>query len=306
MIAFFLYKLGSAIARVLPLSLTYLFAAGIADLNFLINFRSRRAVVANLQRVCPQPPERNRIPRIARHVFHNFAFNIVDFLRLPGMERGDLERVIVVEGLAHFQSALARGHGVILLSAHIGNWEYGGAWLAQSGIQVKAVALPHGAGRVTRFFDERRRAKGIDVLPLTGSTFAMLECLHAGGVIGLIADRDYAGQGLFTPFFGESTMMPRAHASLALKTGATVVPAFCLRTARGRFRLIVRPPVAATDLEGLDPEERVSTLVDRCARELEWIIRRHPEQWFVFVPLWPRERSSAARTQRPGPATGAT
>ena len=294
MIAYLLYELGSFFTRILPSAFVYLIATAIADLNFLVNARSRRAVIANLEHVRGEDARSESPARIARRVFHHFAFNIVDFLRLPALDRERLAAAIDVDGLEHLTAALACGRGVILLSGHIGNWEWGGAFFALSGIHVKAVALPHGAGRVTRFFDERRRAKGIEVLPFAGSTFAMVESLHAGGVVGLIVDRDYAHQGIPVRFFDATTMVPRAHASLALKTGAALVPGFCLRGQGGRHRLLVRPPIPFADLEALAPDHRVEALVARCLREFEAVIGAHPDQWLVFAPIWPAASGTQA------------
>lgn len=295
MISFFLYKLGSACCCVLPVRLTYAFAAFLADLNFLVNRRSRRAVLANLARVHDGGPVPADPVRVARRVFHNFALNIVDFLRLPLVDLDSLRRVIRIEGWEHLEAARARGRGVIILSAHIGNWEWAGALFAQSGFKMKAVALEHGAGRVTRFFARRRQEKGIEVLPLTGSTSAMLAWLRQGGVVGLIADRDFTGQGMPVRFFGETAMMPRAHASLALKTGAAVIPSFLVREGEDRFRLIIHPPVPA---DGLPPGDRVRAFVERCLREFEEVIRRHPDQWSVFEPLWGGPPGAAAPPPR--------
>ena len=285
MIAFLLYKLGSLFTRLLPPELTYRVADVLADMNYLVNTRSRRAVLANLAHVFADEPPPKAPPRLARQVFRNFARNIVDFLRLPRLDREALGRVIRVQGWEHVDMARAGGRGVIFLSFHLGNWEWAGALFALNGVHMKAVALEHGAGRVTRFFSERREAKGIDVLPLSGSTFAMIEWLHAGGVVGMIADRDYAHQGIEIMFFGSPAVMPRAHASLALKTGAAIVPCFLVREA-DHFRLTIEPPIEVAEFQVLPIENRVRALVEHCLRVFEVAIRRWPEQWFVFVPLW--------------------
>jgi lauroyl/myristoyl acyltransferase len=303
LIAFILYKLGSLLTRLLPHELTYRFGVVLADLNFLVNTRSRRAVLANLAHVFADQPSPKSPRRLAREVFRNFARNIVDFLRLPRLDREAMERVIQVDGWEHVEIARAGGRGVIFLSLHLGNWEWAGALFALKGVHIKAVALEHGAGRVTRFFRERRQAKGIDVLPLSGSTFAMIEWLHAGGAVGMIADRDYARQGMEVTFFGSPAVMPRAHASLALKTGAPIVPCFLVREGANRFRLIIEPPIVAADFQPLPLETRVRTLVERCLRVFEVAIRRCPDQWFVFVPLW---EVAPVPARRPQVAAGST
>jgi KDO2-lipid IV(A) lauroyltransferase len=285
LIAFLLYKLGSLFTRLLPHELTYRVADVLADMNYLVNTRSRRAVLANLAHVFAEGPPPKSPPRLARQVFRNFARNIVDFLRLPRLDREGLEREIQVQGWEHVDMARAGGRGVIFLSFHLGNWEWAGALFALNGVRMKAVALEHGAGRVTRFYSERRQAKGIDVLPLSGSTFAMLEWLHAGGAVGMIADRDYAHQGMEVTFFGSAAVMPRAHASLALKTGAAIIPCFLVREAN-HFRMTIEPPITVGDFQTLPLETRVRALVEHCLRVFEGAIRRYPDQWFVFVPLW--------------------
>jgi len=285
LIQFLLYKLGGLLTRLLPYRLVYLIAAVISDLNFAVNRRSRRAVYANLRHVFSGSEMGEPLDAIARRVFRNFAFNIVAFLRLPLVDRGEMERVIRIEGWEHAERAREHG-GVIFLSCHIGNWEWAGVLFAQHGFRIKAVALDHGGGRVTRFFSERRRAKGLELLPLSGSTFAMIEWLRAGGAVGVIADRDYAHQGVEVTFFGAPAVMPRAHAILATKTGAPILPCFLLREASDHFRLIIEPPVWAAEFEHLNADHRVRALVERCLHTFEGVIRRYPDQWFVFEPLW--------------------
>jgi KDO2-lipid IV(A) lauroyltransferase len=285
LIPYLLYQLGGLLTRLLPYRLVYFIAAVISDLNFAVNGRSRRAVYANLRHVFAAGPPPEPLDTIARRVFRNFALNIVDFLRLPLVDRAEMEQVIQVEGWEHATRAREHG-GVIFLSCHIGNWEWAGVMFAQHGFRIKAVALDHEVGRVTRFFSERRRAKGVEPLPLSGSTFAMIEWLRAGGAVGVIADRDYAHQGVEATFFGAPAVVPRAHAILAIKTGAPIVPCFLLREASDHFRLIIEPPVWAAEFEHLHTDLRVRAIVERCLRTFEGVIRRYPDQWFVFAPLW--------------------
>jgi KDO2-lipid IV(A) lauroyltransferase len=88
-------------------------------------------------------------------------------------------------------------------------------------------------------------------------------------------------------------MVPRAHASLALKTGAALIPSFCLRQDGGRHHLLIRPPISLADLEHLSPDHRVEALVARCLREFETVISAHPDQWLVFAPIWPAASGGA-------------
>jgi KDO2-lipid IV(A) lauroyltransferase len=191
--------------------------------------------------------------------------------------------MIEIEGWEHVETAARRGQGVIVFSAHFGNWEWGAVLLAARGLCVRVVALDHGSARVTRLFAEHRASHAVGTLPVRGSSFAIMKALHRGEVVCLASDREVTGQGVVARFFDQPTRVPRAAASLAIRTGASLIPAFMLRTGPSEFRAIFQPPIAHEDLS---EEERTERLVDRYLRVIERQVRSHPEQWCVFEPIW--------------------
>jgi KDO2-lipid IV(A) lauroyltransferase len=253
----------------------------LADLRFILDSRLRRRVLAKLRQVLgPSVPE-ERIRSLARAVFRNFAGIVLDLLRDSSARCGCVR--LRVRGWRHLVAARSRGHGVILLTAHLGPWEMGGALLAGRGVPFSAVARPHRDSRVTRFFDRIRERAGVSVIAADGAVHEALDVLRRNGIVALLADRVARGSGAEVPFFGRSARLCRSPAALALRTGACILPAFALHGRDGRLRLVFDRPIVPRRRGG---EGSMEWAVTRCAAALERRIRLHPDQWFAFERIW--------------------
>ena len=193
----------------------------------------------------------------------SFALAFTRFLRRHGSV--GLAPLPVI-GREHLEAARASGRGVIVLSAHLGDWESGAAAIAAEGVPIHLAARPQATQSVERMFAERRWAGGVGVLPVTSAFASMATVLRRREWVALMADRG-AGMG------GGASICAWA-AVLAQRTGALVLPVVCVRDARGDLALHVEPP--------LTPER----CRDGAFREtlLSWLAR-WPEQWAAFESL---------------------
>ena len=201
-------------------------------------------------------------------------------------------------GYEHIEAGLARGNGVILALPHLGGWEWAGAWMALRGHRLLAVVETHRAARsCSSWFAEQRAAIGIDVVPLGPDVSrTVLRALRDNRIVCLLSDRDIEGDGVEVEFFGERTTLPGGPATLALRTGATLLPA-AVYFRSGRDHLgVVRPPIPV-EREGRLRED-IARITQALAHELEALIRVAPEQWHLLQPNWPsdRERKRVSRT----------
>ena len=129
------------------------------------------------------------------------------------------------EGEARVRAAAAEGRGVVMALPHVGSWEWGGAWLALEGMPMTAVVERVEPERLFEWFLDQRRAMGLTGVPLgEGSGPALLRALKNRAVVGLVSDRDLVGNGVEVEFFGERTTLPGGAATLALRTGAVLLP----------------------------------------------------------------------------------
>ncbi|MFA5785824.1 MAG: phosphatidylinositol mannoside acyltransferase [Actinomycetota bacterium] len=245
--------------------------------------KTRHTVGRNLARVTGESGR--ALSRRTRAAFRSYTQYWVEFFRLGRLSKEDLDRRLTIEGLDLLDSARAGGKGVILLGAHLGNWDIGGAWLGAHGYQVIAVAEQLRPERVFRYFAEVRQGYGIEIIGMRKGmhiTPLLCEAIERGRTVGLLCDRDLKRRGDPVTFFGAPTTLPTGAVRLAAETGAAVLVADAYQVPGG-WRAVIEGP--------LD----MSRGVQAVAEALEGLIRRAPEQWHLFQPLWPEDRSARGK-----------
>ena len=192
------------------------------------------------------------------------------------------------------------GQGVIVVTGHLGNWELGGILLALRGLPMTVVTLDEPSTELTRWRDEYRRRLGIKTIAVgPGREFGfveMIQTLRRGECLAMLVDRPYAGTGTPVRFFGRETEFSSAPALLWQHTGAPVVPALRRRAARAAVTLSFAEPPVEIAAFGADARSGLAANTQAVASVFESIIRRYPEQWFNYVPIWHplRRRNGAA------------
>lgn len=199
-----------------------------------------------------------------------------------------LENTEVV-GIEHILKARDEGTGMIYALPHMGNWEAAAPVAISHGIPVVAVAEVLPNQRITDWFTGMRAEYGIEIVLATGRLEVMRKLEEAIGdnkAVALLADRDLKGRGIDVEFFGETTTMPPGPATLALRTGAPLLPVGCYFR-KGGYTVVVRPPVPIP--ENGTKTEKVAALAQALAHEFEGLIGVAPEQWHLVVPNWPSD-----------------
>ncbi len=294
MLTYSLFWLGARLAPLLPEALGQRGAALAGLLAYLLAGRARAAVRANLLHVLGHPPP----PALVRAVFRHGAQNYYDLFRLPALGRDRLQALVEVCGWEHLAAARAAGRGVLLVTAHFGSVELVGQLVALSGCPANVVVEPVRPAALLALLRRLRESYGIRTLPVgPGLLQAISAALSRNEVVGLLSDRDVLGNGVWVPFFGTPARLPAGAAALSLRTGAAVLPAFTLRLPGGRYRGWFEPPLTPVRTGAVHTDILVNT--ERITRVIEAAIRRHPEQWTVFQPVWPADQveRAAARQQ---------
>jgi KDO2-lipid IV(A) lauroyltransferase len=226
-------------------------------------------------------------PGAAREVFRSYARYWLESFRLPDISADELAAGLVADGIEHLDAAVAAGTGVIMALPHLGGWDFGGAWFAAQGYKATVVVEPLEPPELFEWFARFRSQLGVDVVPLgPAAGGALLRVLREGGIVGLVCDRDIGGTGVEVEFFGERTTLPSGPATLALRTGAAVLPT-AVYFEGGRHRGVIRPPLDTARTGSF--REDVARVTQALAHELEAFIRRAPEQWHLLQPNWPSD-----------------
>ncbi len=271
----------------LPSSVAYRLADLLGTAWYRMAPDRRRTVAANLARVCAATgrPTRGRPFRdLVRAAFRNHARYYLELLRAPHYPLDRIDEMVAVPDWAVFEAALRGGPGM-LVSSHLGNFEPFGVFIAAHGFRPLAPIEVIEPRALFEFLAARRGGARIELVPLSGARRALSARLRAGGTVGIIGDRDLAGDGQPVTMFGHPTTVPMGPAVLAIAHGAAVIVGRCLRTGPDRFVAEGEPiEVPATG----DRRADVAALTRLMAARYEHDIGEAPEQWWgAFQPFWP-------------------
>jgi KDO2-lipid IV(A) lauroyltransferase len=260
-------------------------AAGGAALVFRVLKKERQKTIRNLTAAfggCKPPAE---IEAIARKVFVNLSKNLIDWILLDRMSEDTLKGLVDIEGREKIERVLSHGKGVIVLTAHIGNWEYLAAYVAlfirPGGVVGRKVYID----QYDRLLVEMRRKKKIETIYSTDSPKRILKILKDNCVVGILPDQDVGYlNGVFVDFFGRQAYTPTGPAAISLASGAAIVPAFLIRQDDDRFRIHTEEPISVSDTG--DKKKDIFENTQKWSAVCERYILRYPDQWVWMHNRW--------------------
>jgi KDO2-lipid IV(A) lauroyltransferase len=283
MVKFYLYRIAQTIVNVLPLKISYFLSCVLADILYFVCYRDRGYVKHNLEYVVD---DKRKIKALTKGVFRNFAKYLVEFFRiLKDVDQQFIEKKVVIKDKKYLDKIQKENQGAIFITAHMGNWELGGAVLNSLGFPLTAVALPHMDRPVNELFNEQRRAKGIEVVPKNLAIRRCLEVLKNKKFIGLVADRTYGAKSEEVKFFGRLCSLPIGPAMFSLKMQVPIVPVFFIREDY-KFVLTICEPIYPKKTSSKNAKEEVRRLMKEYILILEKHIKQFPTQWLVFRKFW--------------------
>jgi lauroyl/myristoyl acyltransferase len=240
--------------------------------------------VAHALRAPGGPLDEALVARFTDRAFASYGQYWAEGAKLPSIKPANVyERFCICEGLEHLYEAKERGAGTVIALPHVGSWEWGGSYLASLGMPMTAVAEDLEPPELFQWFKRKRESIGIRIEPLNAHAgTVLLQTLKDGGTVGLLCDRDIQDNGIEVDFFGERVTLPGGPATLALRTGATLVAAGCYAGPGRDHFAVITPPIEAVRSGRL--RDDVSRVTQAIAYELEGLIQRAPEQWHVLQP----------------------
>ena len=213
----------------------------------------------------------------------------VDGARLPyESEAGVRQRFELQEGREHLQAAMDAGRGIVMALPHVGSWEWGGYWLALEGMPMTAVVERVEPEQLFEWFLEQRASMGLTAVALgEGVSAVLVRALKENRVAGLVSDRDLLRNGVEVDFFGERTTLPGGAATMALRTGAPLIPVVVYSGPGNGHVGVVHAPLDTTRRGSL--RQDVLRVTRELAKTFEQDILCRPEQWHLYQPNWPSD-----------------
>ena len=219
---------------------------------------------------------------LIRRVFVHFAKSAIDFLRGPVITSETLEKVVRSEGWEHMDAAIASGKGVILLTAHLGNWEMLGRYMVSRGAKLTVIAREPEDPAFGGFIRSLRQSAGFDVKDKGNAARDVLAALKKGNVVGILPDQNSGD--LFAPFFGIPAGTVAGPALFALRTGAPIIPSYTVRLPDDTYISRFLPPIEVESTG--DRAADVQRVMTEANRVLEDIVRQYPDQWLWLHNRW--------------------
>ena len=225
---------------------------------------------------------------MTREVFRNFGRYLVEFFCMAKkFDMNFVKEKVKICNIDILKRVLKRGKGAIILTAHIGNWEFGASILCMLGYPLMVIALPHKERPVNDLFNHQRQSMGVAIIPIHTAIRRCLEALKSNKLVAVAADRDFTQSGEVLDFLGRKAMIPKGAALFTIKTGAPIVPCFLVRNQDNSFSLLfeeaIDPPFES---EEYIEDSSLITMMQQYTKVIEEKIRQFPTQWLMFRPFW--------------------
>lgn len=265
--------------RRLPLSAANRTARAATRLLDRVAPRLRRIARKNLSFALPNQSA-GEWDRIVDGVFASIARLLVALARFPALDRSLIPDWIAYQGFENYEAAKQQGRGILIATAHLGNWELSAFAHALMKEPMHVMVRPLDNPLIDRLVEERRRLSGNRLIDKRDAARAVLKALRKNEAVGILIDQNTAAaEGAFIDFFGKRACAGTGLVKLAHRSQAPVVPGFALwEETKRRYILRFYPPVEMTGDVQADTQ--------RLHSRLEAIVREYPDQWMWIHRRW--------------------
>lgn len=281
---YFLLRAMAFLARLTPLGLVRHFGRGLGTLYWRLDHSRRKTALLNLDCVFGSQKSESEKQRIVKACCQHFGCAITEILGLSRINKANFMSFVVLEGIEGFQQGLQLGKGVILCSAHYGNWEVMNLALGYLQLPLSAMARPMDNPLIHNYLESIRTRSGNRVIYKHRSVRKLLANLSENRIIGIVNDQDVHDRNrMMVPFFGQLAATTPLPAALAYKTGASLITGYAVPAGGGRYLLKFGPLIQANQDASKDEEiARLTQALNGC---LERQIRDYPDCW-----MWIHQR----------------
>jgi KDO2-lipid IV(A) lauroyltransferase len=217
------------------------------------------------------------------------GMSITESIHLPLLDRAAIAQWVDIEGLPHYVEASQRGKGVIILTAHLGNWEIIPKAFWSVGHCINAIVRPLDNPYLDRVVQDWRRGNGMGVLNKRTDVHKIMRLLRKGETVGFLLDQNTVEQdAVFVDFFGQEAATHKGPAMLALRSGAAVVPVFAIR-AGSRHRVVIEKPLSL--VRTTSNADDIYHMTALFTKTIESAVARYPAQWLWMHRRWKTKRT---------------
>ena len=280
---YFILSFLSIFFQFLPRKIALTIGRLLGTLIYIIYPLRKSIALKNLEIAFPEYDKEKKMG-ILKSCYRHYGMVLVDFFRLPKIKRE--KDKIIVDISANSIDLLKSNAGGIILTGHIGNWEYIGPMLSIHNIKSVGVAVIQKNSQSDRFFNKLRISDNMKVVPINCGSKVMIQHIMDGYYLGLISDQNAGEKGTEALFFNKPVSVPKGAAGFHLKTNTPILLGFCILCKDLHYKLSFHE----LDLKGLpnNSDDAIVEINQRFTKALEKTVREYPEQYFWFHRKWSR------------------
>ena len=274
------------IIKLTPPCCLYGFAKGIALLAYRFASKQRNIALASLEIAFGKEKSAQELDHIARDCFIYMAKSAIELMYLMNKPKVLKERVKIV-GVQHLDNALAKGKGVILVSAHFGNFPLLLGKLSLEGYKSAGIMRQMRDLKVENIFLKMRNRYGIKTIyaqPRNVCVNSTIESLRNNEAVFIPIDQNFGTAGIFVDFFGIKAATATGPVVLTQRTKAALLPCFIIRQGDDMHNIVFEPEMALE--EGTNSQETVLINIQKLTTIIESYIRRYPAEWGWIHRRW--------------------
>jgi KDO2-lipid IV(A) lauroyltransferase len=249
--------------------------------------RRRRIAFDNLTAALGDEYSESELCNLTRRAFENIGRTFVEIARFGVLKPEGIADLIEDQRVEMFQEIYDRGRGAVLLSAHFGNWELLGSWIASKGFPCTFVVGRHHNVQFDHLVVRLRRQMGVGVLYADSEVREVFRRLHRGEFICMVSDQHAPSASVVLNFFGRPAATPKGPALFAIRNRCPVVATLLRRERYDRHVIMVDEPIYPPDTG--DQEADIQSITERYTRFFEEGIRKYPDQWLWTHRRWKLE-----------------
>ena len=289
--------------RLVPRRMRLACGRTLGSLVYALDARHRNITIDNVSQAYGNEKSDEETRAIAEGAFRHFGAMVFELITLGSPSANKIDALVALEGAEHYQRARAKGKGVILITGHFGNWELHGVAHGYHLGRIHVLARVQDNPYLNRWLEKIRAISGNEVVYKQKALTHMRRLLKAGETIALVIDQNvHVQDAVFVDFFGRKAATTPVPAWFALRTGATLMPAFCVPLSDGRYRAVYSEPIDCERYRDMDRDDAILAITQELARVQENYIREYPDCWLWMHRRWktrPREESEAVTVTAP-------
>lgn len=294
LIEYIFFRTLSFIACLFPRWFSRILGRALGRAAFALNSRYKKTSISNLKLAFNEALNNQQRKKVAKQAFSHFGEVIIQLLRTPWLSKKKIARIAEYKGLENLRQAYSKGKGVLIFTGHFGNWELMGISQGYQSLPLNVVARPLDNPYLERMLSHIRSKSGNKIIYKKNAVKGILQALKKGeGVAILIDQNTRIEEGIFIDFFGKKASTTPLLASLALRSGASIIPAFALPREKGKYLFIYEDEINFHPSD--NKENDILQLTQQCSKMIEDYVRKYPQYWFWMHRRWKNQPTQSLK-----------